>query len=143
MKRLFLFALCALSLTACADDKKVITFNALPQAAQTLMTQYINPTNVLLATQEGIGPWAEYEVAFNDQSKWEFNADGALEKVEMLTGVPEALVPSLILNQVRTTYPNALIIEYNIDTRDQEVKLNNGIEMTFNLQGLLIQTEID
>lgn len=143
MKQLLALALCVLSLTACADEKKVITHANLPQAAQTLMTQYVNAEDVLLITQEGRGPWAEYEILLTDQSHWEFNAKGALTKVEIASGIPDALIPELILNQVRTDYPKAIITEYSIDTRDQEIKLNNGIELTFNLQGKLLQTEID
>ncbi|MCQ2347455.1 MAG: PepSY-like domain-containing protein [Paludibacteraceae bacterium] len=143
MKKFLFFALCALSLTACADDKRVITFASLPEAAQTIMAAYVNPDNVLLVTQEGRSRWAEYEVRMNDQSQWEFDAQGALEKVEILSGVPEALVPTVILNHVRALYPNAVIIEYTIDTRDQEIKLNNGIELTYDKKGNLLQTEVD
>ncbi|MCQ2347785.1 MAG: PepSY-like domain-containing protein [Paludibacteraceae bacterium] len=143
MNRILLFALCALSLTACADDKKVITSTDLPQAARTLMTQYVNADDVLLITQEGRGPWTEYEIRLTDQSDWEFDAQGALTKVEILAGIPDELIPEPILHQVRTSYPKAIITEYSIDTRDQEVKLNNGIELTFNLQGKLLRTEVD
>lgn len=143
MKQILLLALCALSLTACADEKKVITTTDLPQAAQTLMAQYINTDDILLITQEGRAHWAEYEIRLTDQSDWEFDARGALTKVEILAGVPDALIPEPIRNQVRTSYPKATIIEYNIDTRDQEVKLNNGIELTFNLQGKLLRAEVD
>lgn len=143
MKRLFVFALCAVALTACADEKKVITFASLPEVAQATMTPYVNLDNILLVTQEGKGPWAEYEVRMNDQAQWEFDAHGALEKVEILTGVPEALLPTIIINQIRASYPKAVVIEFSIDARDQEVKLDNGIELTFDKKGLLIKTEID
>lgn len=142
MKKLLL-ALCVLSLTACADEKKVITFDALPQAAQTLLSNFATPEDVLLVTQEGNGRWADYEVRMKDHSDWDFDAQGALESVEIRTGVPDALIPEVLLNQVRTFYPNAEIIEYNIDRHDQEIKLNNGIELTFSLSGKLLKTEID
>ena len=143
MKHLLLLALCALTMTACADEKQVITFASLSTEAQTLMTQYINPDEVLLVTQEHQGRWAEYEVKMTDQSEWEFNAEGALEKVEIRTGIPKTLLPSAIVTYVHATFPQALIIEYSIDHRDEEVKLNNGIELTFDHQGKLLKTEID
>ncbi|MBQ0118905.1 MAG: PepSY-like domain-containing protein [Bacteroidales bacterium] len=143
MKKLVSIALCMLTLTACADEKKVITLEALPQAALNILTQHIQKENVLLVTQEGNGRWAEYEVRMNDQSDWEFDGQGSLEKVEIRSGVPADLIPAAILSQVRASYPNAIVIEYNIDRHDQEVKLNNGIELTFSLAGKLLKTEVD
>lgn len=143
MKKLVSIALCMLTLTACADEKKVITLEALPQAALNILTQHIQKENVLLVTQEGNGRWAEYEVRMNDQSDWEFDGQGSLEKVEIRGGVPADLIPAAILSQVRVSYPNAIVIEYNIDRHDQEVKLNNGIELTFSFAGKLLKTEVD
>lgn len=143
MKKTLFLALCMLSITACADEKKVITFDALPQAAKATITQFVNTEDILLVTQEGYGRWADYEVRTTDQSDWEFDAKGTLENVEIKTGVPDALIPEIVLHQVRSSYPNAIIIEYNIDRHDQEVKLNNGIELTFSLSGKLLKTEVD
>lgn len=143
MKKLVVLAFFVLSLTACADEKKVITFAALPQAAKATMTQFVNTEDILLVTQEGSNRWAEYEVKMTDQSDWEFDAQGTLKNVEMKSGIPDALLPEIVLSQIHASYPNAYVVEYNIDKRDQEVKLNNGIELTFDLKGKLLKTEVD
>lgn len=143
MKKLVVLAFFVLSLTACADEKKVITFATLPQAAKATMTQFVNTEDILLVTQEGSNRWAEYEVKMTDQSDWEFDAQGTLKNVEMKSGIPDALLPEIVLSQIHASYPNAYVVEYNIDKRDQEVKLNNGIELTFDLKGKLLKTEVD
>lgn len=143
MRKFFLLALCALTMSACADDKKVITFDMLPDAAQALLKQYVNEQDVLVVAKAGKNIWADYEVLLPDCSEWDFDADGKLESVEMSTGVPDALIPEVIRTTVAKMYPNAIIVEYSIDHRDQEVKLNNRIELTFDLKGKLIETDID
>ena len=143
MKKLFLIALCALSLSACADNKQVITFDQLPTTAQTMLSQYVDVKTILIVTKEDFGPFADYEVLTNDRSEWVFDADGSLESVKMYTGVPDALVPEVIRTQVNQMYPNTVITKYSIDKRDQEVELINGIELTFDKAGRLLEADID
>lgn len=143
MKKEILIALCALSLSACAGNKQVITFDQLPTLAQTILTQYVDVKTILIVTKEDFGPFADYEVLTNDRSEWDFDSNGTLESVKIYTGVPEALVPEVIRTQVNQMYPNIVITKYSIDKRDQEVELINGIELTFDKTGRLIEADID
>ncbi len=143
MRKIFLSIFCALALTACADDDRPITFEQLPQAAQALLTQYVDPTTILLVTQDGVSMWADYDVLTNDRQEWGFNSDGSLESVKIYTGVPDALVPEVVRAYIQKMYPDAVIIKYSIDFRDQEVELNNRIELKFDLKGRLLEAEID
>lgn len=61
----------------------------------------------------------------------------------MYTGVPAALVPEVIRTQVNQMYPNTIITKYSIDRRNQEVELINGIELTFDKVGRLLEADID
>lgn len=143
MKKEILMALCALSLSACADNKQVITFDQLPTSAQTILTQYVDVKTILIVTKEDFGPFADYEVLTNDRSEWDFDSNGTLESVKIYTGVPSDLVPEVIRTQVNQMYPNTVITKYSIDKRDQEVELINGIELTFDKTGRLIEADID
>lgn len=143
MKKLFLIVLCALSLSACADNKQVIAFDQLPATAQTMLSQYVDVKTIIIVTKEDFGPFADYEVLTNDRSEWDFDADGSLESVKMYTGVPAALVPEVIRTQVNQMYPNTIITKYSIDRRNQEVELINGIELTFDKVGRLLEADID
>lgn len=145
MKKIFIIAFCALSLSACADNSKVISFDLLPDAAKTLMQSYLDVQQIIVVTQEGRSIWAEYDVLLSDQSKWDFDNKGSLESVRMMTGVPENLVPAAIRATVTEMYPDALIVKYSIDKndREQDVELNNRIELTFDLSGNLKEVDVD
>lgn len=145
MKKFLFIALCAMSLSACADDSKVITFEELPATAQTLLLQYIQAQDIMIVTQEGIGFWADYDVVTTDQSQWSFESDGSLESVRVFTGVPSALVPASVQVTVDKMYPDAIIVKYSIDKddREQDVELNNRIELTFTLNGVLKEVDVD
>ena len=145
MKKFLFIALCAMSLSACADDSKVITFEELPASAQTLLLQYVQAQDIMIVTQEGIGFWADYDVVTTDQSQWSFESDGSLESVRVFTGVPRALVPAPVQTTVEKMYPDAIIVKYSIDKddREQDVELNNRIELTFTLNGALKEVDVD
>lgn len=145
MKKVLLFAFMVLSLSACADDSKIISFDLLPDNAKTLLQQYVDVQQIIAVTQEGRSAWAEYDILLSDQSQWDFDNKGALESVRVLAGVPTELVPTTIQNTVTKMYPDALIIKYSIDKsdREQDVELNNHIELIFDLTGNLKEVDID
>jgi len=141
MKKNLLIACCLISLLACADEKRVIEFTALPKASQQLLTQFANPQDILLITQDGTANWADFEVKFSDRSEWEFDAKGQLEQVEVPAGVPAGVLPEKIVQYIQAAYPKAVITQYAKDRRDQEVELNNGLELKFDLQGQLLRVK--
>ena len=145
MKKLFIIAFCTLSLSACADNTKVISFDLLPEAAKTLMQSYVDVQQIVVVTQEGRSAWADYDVLLSDQSKWSFDGKGNLESVNVMNGVPEDLVPAAIRATVTKMYPEAIIVKYSVDKddREQDVELNNRIELTFDLNGALKEVDVD
>lgn len=145
MKKLFIIAFCTLSLSACADNSKVISFDLLPEAAKILMQSYVDVQQVIVVTQEGRSAWADYDVLLSDQSKWSFDGKGNLESVNVMNGVPEDLVPAAIRATVTKMYPEAIIVKYSVDKddREQDVELNNRIELTFDLNGALKEVDVD
>ena len=145
MKKLFIIAFCTLSLSACADNTKVISCDLLPEAAKTLMQSYVDVQQIVVVTQEGRSAWADYDVLLSDQSKWSFDGKGNLESVNVMNGVPEDLVPAAIRATVTKMYPEAIIVKYSVDKddREQDVELNNRIELTFDLNGALKEVDVD
>jgi hypothetical protein len=131
-KFIFLIAIAMLaSLNASADQKQVITFAQLPQAAQDAISKNFNTTNISYVMKEN-GRSVEYEVRFNNGTEVEFDADGALKEVDCKNAtVPDALIPSDVLTYVKTTFPAATITEWGRDDNGYEAKLNNGLKLEF------------
>ena len=44
-------------------------------------------------------------------------------------------MPATIDTYVSTKFPQAFIVKYHIDRRDQEVELNNDLDLVFDLNG--------
>ena len=71
----------------------------------------------------------------------QFEHDGSFEKIESRSGVPAEIVPVQIADYVKTHSPNSIIVEFEIARRYFEVKLSNGMELTFNSRYNLVELD--
>ena len=126
---LLLVAMFAMSFNAKADHDQVITFNQLPQAAQTLLKQYFADKMPLIVTVD----WDDYTVMYDSGEKVEFDKQGNWKDFDCRSSqVPSALIPEQIKTHIRTTFPGTTIIKLDRNRRGYEVKLNNGLEVEYN-----------
>lgn len=141
-KVMFLFASLLLTMNACSSKPQVATFNELPAPAQQFITTYFAQSDIAWIQWERDGVSKEYEVRLNNGTWIEFYADGTLEKIDCKTNaVPAGIVPETVVNYVSTNFPQAVIVKYQIDRRDQEVELNTGLELVFDLNGNFVKID--
>ena len=135
MKKFLFLAAALLALgisTACADSDRPIDVAQLPQKAQQFIQKHF------------AGDFLEvrYEVIFTDGAKAEFYKDGEWKEVDCrYSSVPAAVVPAQIAQYVSGHYPDASIVQIDRDKHDYEVKLSNGLELTFDLKFNLIDID--
>ncbi|MBW9203557.1 hypothetical protein EVD33_11595 [Bacteroidales bacterium SW292] len=145
MKKLVLavVAMFAMSTMVMADNDKPVQVNQLPAKAQTFLNTYFKDVKVALATQDTELFSKSYDVVFNTGDKVEFDKSGEWTEVRCRqTGVPAAIVPAQIAEYVKTTYPDAQILQIERDDRGEyEIKLSNRWEITFNKQMQVIDID--
>lgn len=74
----------------------------------------------------------QYEVTLQNGVQLEFDKKGTVTKVDCKRGtVPEKMIPQRIREHVKTNYPGATVRKYEIDKKEHEVELSNGVEITF------------
>lgn len=133
----------AMSTMVMADNDKPVQVNQLPAKAQTFLNTYFKDVKVALATQDTELFSKSYDVVFNTGDKVEFDKSGEWTEVRCRqTGVPAAIVPAQIAEYVKTTYPDAQILQIERDDRGEyEIKLSNRWEITFNKQMQVIDID--
>lgn len=128
--------------TAFADNDKPITVNNLPALAKQLLNRNFSNKKVALAQMEGNVINKTYDVIFTNGDKVEFDKRGNWTEIDCKrSAVPSALVPSAIKTYVQRNYSGSRIVKIERDSREYDVKLSNGIELTFNNKFQL--TDID
>lgn len=142
IKILTVTLLLALQWAACSGGDKVITVEALPAAARTLIGQYFGDKQVSLVKKDKDGLKTYFDVVMVDGTKLEFDNSGEWRDIEVKSnGVPAGIVPAEISSYVGQNYPGQRILQIDRIRSDFEIELSNGLELKFNKQFKL--TEVD
>lgn len=128
--------------TACADNDKPITMSQLPVAAQTMVKQYFKGKNVALVTIDRALGNRSYDVVFSNGEKIEFDRKGNWTDIDCRSNsVPARLIPSTIASYIRTHHAGTKVVKIERDKSETDVKLSNGIELTFNKKNQLVDID--
>ncbi len=142
MKRIITFIAVAIaSVSIMKADDRPVTFAQLPSAAQSFINANFPEEKVSYSTKDDDFIRPDYKVVFVSGTRLQFDYAGALEKVSARTGVPEKLVPVQILEYVKVHFPDAFVVEYEIDRKSYEVKLSNRLELKFNKNFNIIEID--
>ena len=148
MKRIFrilMIAICCMvscNMVANAGNDKPIAVNALPVKAQTLLNNHFNGQKVMLAKIESGVVSRNYDVVLQNGTKLEFDKKGNLTEIDSKQGiVPSQLIPQPIKNYLKENYKGAAVRKIELNTKEYEVELTNGIDLTFNRHFQLIDID--
>ncbi len=116
-----------------ADTEKPINVSQLPTTAQQTLSSYFSDKKVALAKMESGIVEKTYDVIFTTGEKIEFDRKGNWTEIDCKqSSVPTKLIPTQILNYVKQNYSGNKILKIEKDRKEYEIKLSNGIEITFN-----------
>ena len=145
MKKLLILAAAVFALgtsTVSADNDRPISVSELPEKAQQFIRQHFPYDKVSFAKMERELFDTTYEVIFTSSSKVEFLKNGDWKEVDCTySTVPAAIIPQQIAQYVSQYYPDTSVVQIDRDKRDYEVKLTNGLELTFDLKFNLIDID--
>ena len=132
MKRMFLFVAVVLVSIACVAEDRPVTFEHLPAAAKEFINVNYPGEKISYAVVDDDIIRPDYSVRLENGVEIVFEHDGSLEKISARGGVPDGVVPVQIADYVKSNYPDAKVVEYEVGRKEFEVKLTNGLELKFN-----------
>lgn len=128
--------------SAKADKDIAITPDRLPKQAQLFIKTHFPNEQISLAKKERDLFEVRYEVVLGNSTKLEFLSNGDWEDVDCrYKEVPATILPEFLQRVLDSRYPEAKVVEISRDRRDYEVKLSNGLELTFTPDGQLIDID--
>lgn len=143
MKRIVvIMALVLASLSMVKADDKPVTYDQLPKAAKKFINTNFPTDKVSFATVDDdlIGP--EYEVVLASGVMLQFENNGSLDQIKVRNGnIPAGIVPVQLIQTATQYYPDARIVEFEVDRKSYEIKLSNGMEMKFTRNYQLIEID--
>ena len=143
--RILMIAICCMmsfNIVANAGNDKPINVNELPAKAQTLLSKHFKGQKVMLATIESGVVSRSYDVVLRNGTKLEFDKKGNLTEIECKQGiVPSQLIPQPIKNYLKENYRGEAVRKIELNKKEYEVELANGIDLTFNKHFQLIDID--
>lgn len=143
--RILMIAVCCMmsfNIVANAGNDKPIDVKELPAKAQTLLCKHFKGHKVMLATIESGVLSRSYDVVLRNGTKLEFDKKGNLTEIDSKQGiVPSQLIPQPIKNYLKENYKGATVRKIEFNTKEYEVELTNGIDLTFNRRFQLIDID--
>lgn len=82
-----------------------------------------------------------YELYLVGPFELDFNGNFEVVEIEGEKGLPDSVIPDIIIEYVSQHYPNNFIREWQLDRDYQKIELNNGMEIQFELNGDFIKVE--
>lgn len=137
-----IFCMMSFNIVANAGNDKPINFNELPAKAQTLLSKHFKGQKVMLATIESGVVSRSYDVVLRNGTKLEFDKKGNLTEIDCKQGiVPSQLIPQPIKNYLKENYRGEAVRKIELNKKEYEVELTNGIDLTFNKHFQLIDID--
>lgn len=142
MKKIIIFMAVMMAASIARADDKPVTFNQLPQAAQTFINTHYPGEKVSFVTVDDDFIRPEYQVVMANGVMMEFENGGRLEKIETRNGnIPPGIIPVQIMEVVKGHYPDAEVVEYEVGRKTYEVRLSNRMELKFNSSFNIIEVD--
>lgn len=143
--RILMIAICCMmsfNIVANAGNDKPINVNELPAKAQTLLSKHFKGQKVMLATIESGVVSRSYDVVLRNGTKLEFDKKGNLTEIDCKQSiVPSQQIPQPIKNYLKENYRGETVRKIELNKKEYEVELTNGIDLTFNKHFQLIDID--
>ena len=137
-----IFCMMSFNIVANAGNDKPVNVNELPAKAQTLLSKHFKGQKVMLATIESGVVSRSYDVVLRNGTKLEFDKKGNLTEIDCKQGiVPSQLIPQPIKNYLKENYRGEAVRKIELNKKEYEVELTNGIDLTFNKHFQLIDID--
>lgn len=124
-----------------SQKDKLIYLDKLPSFINEYIKGHFASHRILKAVKERDGFSKTYEVYLDGGIQLEFNRKGKIIEIEGSSKLPDSVTPLKILDYVAINYPNNVIVEWELEKRTQEVDLDSGQELIFDLNGEFIEVD--
>ena len=120
-------------------DERPITVESLPKAAIEFIKGNFPNTPVVLATIDREIMDTDYEVRLEDGTTIDFDGKGRwVEVSNKRNALPASVLPKPIAAYIKSNYPSDKCLKIEQNSYSYEVKLTNGLEIIFSLDGKMI-----
>lgn len=134
MKKLFLLALVPFMLIGC-EKEEILPLTDIPSEISNYVSTHFPDNAIIKAIKDTDGRELNYDITLEGGFLLEFNRKKEVTDIEGFTNLPDSVIPAKLLEYVASNYPDNFIIGWELDDRNQQIKLDNHFELEFSMNG--------
>ncbi|HOO85686.1 MAG TPA: PepSY-like domain-containing protein [Prolixibacteraceae bacterium] len=140
MKQIIFIAILALAFVSCEKETVLDDLNIPEEISDYVNTHF--PDNKIIQIIKDVDELElTYDLTLEGSFSLEFNRKKQIISINGLNKLPDSVIPEKLLNYANNHYAEQHIVEWSLDNRDQEIKLDNGIELKFNTKGEFLRID--
>ena len=140
MKRLFLLAVVPLLLISC-EKEEILPLTEVSSVISNYTSTHFPDNPIIQSIKDTDGFELSYDIALKGGFFLEFNRKKEVIDIEGLSKLPDSAIPAKLLEYMPSNYPDNFIIGWELDDRNQQIKLENGLELEFNMNGVFLRID--
>ncbi len=138
-KLIFMFA--SLLILASCEKEKILPTTKIPSEISNYTSTHFSEFPIIQVIKDTDGFELTYDVVLKDGYFLEFNRQKEIIDIEGVMALPNSVIPANIIEFVLENYSNNYIIGWELDKKNQQVKLDNLIELEFDMNGNFIKID--
>jgi hypothetical protein len=135
-----LLASLALSLASCQKDT-VLPAAEIPAELTDYLNQHFSDQPVLQVIKDRDGFTKTYDIILEGGVTLEFNRSYEVIDIDGNNKLPDSVIPTKLLEYVNEKYPNSYITDWELEDKHQQVGLENGLTLEFNMDGTFLRID--
>lgn len=130
----------AFLLSSC-EKEQIISSSALPNEITTYITTHFPDNSILQVIKDKDGFTKTYDVTLSEGLSLEFNRKKEIIDIDGISELPSSVIPEKIRQYVTANYPDNVITDWEIDRKNQQIELDNGLDLEFNMKGEFLRID--
>ena len=140
MKSKILIIGIALALLSC-NKETVLRTTDIPKEISEYVALHFPDNNILQVIKDIDGLKKSYDITLDGGFSLDFNRKKEIIEIEGTSELPESVIPSKLSSYVNSNFPDNYIIAWELEDKHQQIKLNNGLELEFKMNGDFIRID--
>jgi len=133
-KKAFLITSMAAFLSSCEKEEMIPT-SELPTEIASYVSTHFPDNRILQVVKDKDGLTKTYDLILEGSISLEFNRDKEIIDIDANSKLPDSVIPEKLRLYVIANYPSNVITDWEIEEKKQQIELENGIGLEFNMNG--------
>jgi hypothetical protein len=131
----FVFTSILITLFSSCEKETIIPAGEIPNEINAYVLKHFPTSSItqILVDKDLVSK--TFEVIITGGVSLEFNNKKQIQDIDGSSLLPESVIPEKIRQYVTSNYPNNVITDWELQGKNQQIGLNSGVELKFNLKG--------